>query len=379
MRHINLINIMCVVFIALNLRAPITSLGPLAHLIIERYDISETSFGILTSISLIAFGIFSVVAPMFARTKAMFISLLLIGVGLFCRSFFDSTMLFIGMALIGVGIAILNVLLPVFIRSWFKNIGNVMSIYNLTISASGVLGVMGHYLLTFLSLGFVMFFYIVFVIFALISFFPHIKNNRFKKTKQTKFLQGFSQILKAKKAWIIAIQMGLQSAFYYTIVSFLPLFMQTKFSVDISANLMLLLQLCAVPSAYFATRAFVAVKNKNLYIFALCGLNIFGVILVLFSDNLYLMIVACIGFSIPIGGVFGMSLLFIASKTEKDKVVYLSAMAQSFGYLLAAIAPFVFGFLKDISGDYFYSEVMLLAISVLILVFTKISNEIKTI
>lgn len=377
MNNINLINIFSVIFITLNLRAAITSLGPLAHLIIDDYKISEASFGVLTSISLVAFGVFSIIAPMFARTKAMFISILLIGVGLFCRSFFGSFMLFFGMGLIGVGIAILNVLLPVFIKSWFKNVANMMSVYSFCLSVSAVIGVLGHYLLGVLNLRLVMFSYAIFVVFAIVSFFPHIKNNRLKKTKSVKFLQGFKEVLKVKKAWIITFQMGFQSAFYYTVVSFLPLFMQTKLNSHIAANLILLLQLLAVPSAYFVPRLFSKAKNKILYIFCICGLNIVGILLVLLSDNLYLMILASMCFAVPMGGIFGISLLFIASKTDKNKVVYLSAMAQSVGYMIAALAPFAFGLLKDFTKSYLFGEILLLVVAIVVLVLTKISNEIK--
>ena len=373
------INIMCVVLITLNLRASITSLGPLASQIIGEYGISEASFGILTSISLVAFGTFSIVAPMFARTKAMFISLILIGIGLFCRSFFGSYMLFVGMGLIGIGIAILNVLLPVFIKSWFKNVGNVMAIYSFSLSASGVIGVLGHYLLGVLNLSFVLFSYIVFVVLALIAFIPHIKNNRLSRSKKSNFLEGFRRVLSIKKAWVITIQVGLQSAFYYTIVSFLPLFMEAKLGEKVAANLMLLAQVMMLPAAYFVPRLYNVVKNQTLYVSIVCLLSVVGFVLIIFFDNLYCMILASFMLGIPMGGVFGMSLLFIAQKTSKDKVAYLSAMAQSFGYLIASVGPFIFGLLKDFSGSYLYGEWLLLVLAIIVLFLTKICSETKSI
>lgn len=50
----------------------------------------------------------------------------------------------------------------------------------------------------------------------------------------------------------------------------------------------------------------------------------------------------------PWGGVFGIALLFIAQKSSNTQVAAkLSALAQGFGYLIAAQGQWIIGFLHD--------------------------------
>lgn len=69
-------------------------------------------------------------------------------------------------------------------------------------------------------------------------------------------------------------------------------------------------------------------------------------------DNIYIAIV-CIG--APMGGVFGLALLFISQKSSSVMVATkLSAMVQGFGYLIAASGPFFIGLLHDHFESYIW-------------------------
>ena len=112
-----------ILFVAANLRAPITGIAPILERIIHTFTLSNAQAGMLTTLPLIAFAVASTMAATLARKigieKAIFIALLLIGAGIGLRLIDSVWMLYIATAVIGVGIAIGNVLLPSLIKRDF--------------------------------------------------------------------------------------------------------------------------------------------------------------------------------------------------------------------------------------------------------------------
>lgn len=81
------INILVIITLALNLRAPITSIGPMVEYIQEYYKINSALAGMLTTLPLIAFGLISFFVAYFSQIKALFFALCLIVFGEFIRSY----------------------------------------------------------------------------------------------------------------------------------------------------------------------------------------------------------------------------------------------------------------------------------------------------
>ncbi len=77
--------------------------------------------------------------------------------------------------------------------------------------------------------------------------------------------------------------------------------------------------------------------------------------------------VSLIGFSL--GASFGLALLFIVLRTaDTETATELSGMAQSIGYLLAAIGPTLFGALHDLTEAWFVPLLFLFVIAAIKLV-----------
>lgn len=112
-----------IIFIAANLRAPLTSVGPLVAPIRDSLGISNTLAGTLTTVPLLAFALLSPFAPKLSRKFGMetvlFTSLILIAVGITLRTLQSVWTLFGGTVLLGLGIAFGNVLLPSIIKQRF--------------------------------------------------------------------------------------------------------------------------------------------------------------------------------------------------------------------------------------------------------------------
>lgn len=134
-----------IILIGANLRAPLTSVGPLVTSIRDNLGISNTLSGSLTTLPLLAFALLSPFAPKLARRFGMeltlFISLILLTVGIGIRSIGGVTTLFLGTILIGLAIAIGNVLLPSLIKHNFaRNIGLMTGIYAVSMNLCGAIG-----------------------------------------------------------------------------------------------------------------------------------------------------------------------------------------------------------------------------------------------
>lgn len=113
-----------ILFIAANLRAPLTSVGPLVSLIRDNLHISNTLAGTITSLPLFAFALFSPLIPGMARkfgTEVCFFgSVIILTLGILLRSYAGSFSLFLGTAIIGLAISASNVLMPSLIKKNFQ-------------------------------------------------------------------------------------------------------------------------------------------------------------------------------------------------------------------------------------------------------------------
>lgn len=77
----------------------------------------------------------------------------------------------------------------------------------------------------------------------------------------------------------------------------------------------------------------------------------------------------------PWGGVFGIALLFIAQKSSNTQVAAkLSALAQGFGYLIAAQGQWIIGFYM-IMENFSLAILMLIFVGILVNIFGYLSYK----
>lgn len=374
-----LISILCVICISLNQRAPITVIGSISKEIMSAFNLSATSFGALNSLPLFCFFIFSLLSPIIPRNKSILIGLVLLMIGLFLRSFFGVFWLFAGTFITGIAMAILNVMMPGFIKNNFKkNPSLIMALYSMFLTISGLVGIFGHYVVDFYSVSMGLFIWIIFAILGLICYLPFLKNNRFFRKNKSRNLSNFLKMFKNKNAWIITAFMGLQCCIYYTIVAWYPNFLMQNMDKSSATNALVLFQIVAIVSGYFLPACLGLFKNKFAYLGIAFSLNIIGAILMITSTNYYVLISLAVLFAASLGGATGVILVMIAQKTKNtEDAIYISSMSQGFGYFLASLGPLVFGFFKDYSGEFFISSIFVLILSIFLLIFALLSNKIK--
>lgn len=356
-----------IAIIAINLRPAIAGVGPLVHEIRLDTGLSNILLGTLTTLPVLAFGIFSVLTPLFTRKigteGTMAFALLLLTGGILLRVIPSYIPLFAGTVILGIGIALGNVLLPGIVKKNFpRRFGMVTGLYSGMLGvgaaiASGVSVPLSEAgfgwrwsLGTWAAVSFL----------ALIVWLPQLKKNM-KVVANRSLRSALSSLGLSKLALRVALFMGLQSFAFYIIIAWLPEILQERGMSATRAGLMLAMVQGTGVAGTFLMPAWASRRQRQrLPILILIVLEIIS-LGGLMVPSLYLteLWVTILGFSL--GGSFGMALLFIGLRSrDSDSANELSGMSQSLGYTLAATGPALFGAFHDLAGNWTIPLIFLL-------------------
>jgi len=375
-----------IVLIAFNLRPAITSLGPLVGMIQEDVGLAHWSAGLLMSLPLIVFAFMSPLVPRIAarltNERTLLIGLTFLFVGISIRSIPTPLLLFTGTFLAGLGIAIGNVLLPAVVKERFPNkFGLMTSVYSTSMGliaslASGIsiplaidwnLGWQGAQMVWALP-----------VIAAIVLWGFLLKNNR-EGTRRNlqKQTSPSNQMWRSSLAWQIAIFMGFQSFSFYVTVSWLTEILHSHgISLETAGWLLSFTQLVGLPASFIIP---VLAGRFRSQVWLSLILGIFAVIGysgLLFGSTYSILIVSIIFIGVALGGSFPLALTYIGLRSRNGKqAAELSGMAQSTGYVLAAIGPLFIGYLYDMTQSWTVPLILLIVVSVLLTVFGMFSGR----
>ena len=384
-----------ILLVAGNLRAAITTVGPVLPEIARSTHISSLLSSALISLPLVAFALVSPIAPRIAHRlgleRTIGISLLLLIAGLITRSTPPLALLWVGTALIGVSIAILNVVLPALIKRDFPDkIAQVTGGYSAVQStfaavAAGIAAPLaGVTALGWrLPLG-------MWAGIALISFGVFASQLRRRtvltaseeditlelpKTHHATWRSPWTSLL----GWQVTLFMGLQSLVFYSLITWLP-------SIEVAAGIraseinihqfvlnalgVLASLACSVMIPRMRDQRLLAVIGPLLIAAGLAGLY--------FAPQLALAWVCLLGFAAGLNVVLALS-FFGLRTTHHSQAASLSGMAQTLGYLVAAAGPLVFGALHDATGDWTPILAGLVVISIILAAFGYLSGRNRSI
>jgi len=364
-----------IILIAANLRAPLTSVGPLIGTIREDLGISNTLAGLITTLPLIAFALLSPLAPKLARrygmSSVLFGSLLLLVIGIALRSAWNIGSLLIGTVILGLAISICNVLMPSLIKEKYPlKIGIMIGVYSVAMNLSGAIasgisvpvanqtglgwkGALGLWgLLAFV---------------ALLFWIPQLGRQQ-QKLKTATLNEKRTNLWKSSLAWQVTLFMGLQSMLFYVVVSWLPdILKEQGISSDFAGWVLSLMQLAILPVTFIVPILAGRMKNQ-IALMILTALFFFIGIGGLLSGN-HIVLLWAILIGIGSGCSFSLAMiLFGLRTTNAHYAAELSGMSQSVGYLLAAVGPILFGYLHDSSNGWNVPLIVLLVITILMLI-----------
>lgn len=357
----NLLLIVGILLIATNLRAPFTSLAPLLDMVRNSFELTAAQAGLLQTLPLLAFAVFSPFAAGLARKmgmeRALFLALLIIAAGVCIRSFAGLTGLYAGTLLVGLGIAVGNVLLPgILKRDLPHKAASLTGFYALTMGLAAALGSatvipLTHHFHTGWQNSLLM--TLAFPLVALVVWLPQLARSNAQQDKLgVKQVQQKTGVWGSGLAWQVSLYFGLNSFIYYIIVAWLPSMLQhLGFNVAEAGSLHGVLQLSTAVPGFFIGPLLVRLRDQRALgiLFALLGA--IGLIGLLAVPSLATLWVVLLGISTGAGVILGLAFISLRS-ANSTQAASLSGMAQCVGYLLAAIGPPIAGLLHDQMGNW---------------------------
>jgi MFS transporter, CP family, cyanate transporter len=373
-----------IVLVAFNLRPAITSLGPLVGMIQTDVGLAHWSAGLLMSLPLIVFAIMSPIVPKianrFTNEMALLVGLSSLLIGIVIRSIPMAFFLFTGTLFIGIGIAFGNVLLPAIAKDKFpEHFGLMTSVYSTSMGlvaslASGVsvpladgmnLGWKGA--LNVWGIPAV----------AAILVWGYLSKFNQRNQREIKRASSNANIWRSPLAWQIAIFMGFQSFLFYVTISWLPEILHSHgLSMETAGWLLSFTQIVGLPASFIIPMIAGRFRSQIWLAFALSLCSIVGYGGLLLGSSFPILIVSIIFIGIALGGSFPLALSYIGLRARNaGQAADLSGMAQSTGYILAAVGPLFIGYLFDSTHMWTIPLITLMIISTVVMLFGMLSGR----
>ena len=380
--------ILGVIFLSLILRTPITSVGAILGSLKSILDINNTVAGFITTIPLIAFAIFS---PMVAKLsnkagleKTLLLAALIISIGLGLRFYINTYVFFITTFIIGVGITIGNVLLPGLVKKYYpEKLGLMTGFYAVVMNVGAAVAAGISYPILSSNIGGEKFStglaVNIWIIIAVINIFVYTAMSKNRSVSEVKNkhekVHGY---FKYTKMWTIMLSMGLQSALFYCSVSWFAEIMISKdFSPETAGLLLSISQFAQFPSTFIVPIIADKLNNKLVIPVVITIEYLISLVGMLYtSGNFVLMLTFIIIFALAGGGSFSYVMyLFSVKSRNENEAADISGLAQSGGYLLAAIFPPLLGYIRDISDWNKALYVLILTAAALLITLVHCSSK----
>ncbi|MDC0609813.1 MFS transporter [Vibrio sp.] len=346
--------IFCILLLSINLRAPFTSLAPLIAQIMDSLQISAVSMGIITSTPLIMFALASPFCPKLGSKlgleKSICFALVLIGLGVVCRSFGHFHWLFIGTILIGLGIAIGNVLAPAVIKSSFPGrIATITALYGISMGVGSTLSssimVPVSSMADDLAIGWriALAGNLIFPCIALIFWLPRLTESKTRNETRNREYYPLSKLMRQPLAWFFTFALGLNSFTFYTFSGWLPKILAALGYSELDAGYVYgFLQFSTIVPGLLLIPIMKRTQTIPVLFVGAALLNGVGVAGLMMAPGWAIFWVALFGLGNCSTFILALSILGQISVTSTQAAT-LSGMAQSIGYTLAALGPAIIG------------------------------------
>ena len=363
--------------LAFVLRGPLTGVGPLLQNIQTQLQISSTLAGMLTTVPLLTFGLFSIFIPRLAARlgseQMVFFALWILTLGLVLRCGSGLFLLLTGTALLSCAIAVGNVLIPSMVKQYFPfKMGLVTALYALVMNMGGAAGSALSAPLAHSNLwgwrGALVIWVLPALVAMVIWWLPFKAANAVPKAA-VRARQVKIHLWRNPLAWQVTLFMGFQSFLFYSTVSWLPqIVAKAGVSATEAGGWLGLMQLVMIPTNLLIPIYAARLKQQH-WIGSMCGVALILSVLLLMSPwrSCYFPAVLLLG--LGISGAFCLSMMFFSLRSGSvTEGVLLSGMAQTCGYLFAAAGPVLMGALHDMLHSWFPALCLMLIAALVITV-----------
>ena len=376
MKKQSLFFVLGIVLIGTVLRSPFTALPTILGDIAQGLGVEVSSLGILTSLPLLMFALFSAFASRLAQKIGLehlfTYCLLLLTVGSVIR-IFNLPLLYLGTLIVGASIAIFNVLLPSMIQA--NRPQKISLLTTLYVTAMGISTAIASYLSVPITQASswkdLILVLSILCLVTLLVWLPNHRHNHYLEGQQEK--KSKENILKNKSVWAIIVFGGLQSLLFYTSMTWLPTMAISAglFNSD-AALLASIFSLISIPFSMtvpsLTTRLSDDHRRIMLAIISIAGMM--GIAMLLYPINNFLYwLVAHLLIGTACSALFPYLMVCFSLKTSSpEKTAQLSGLAQTGGYILAAFGPTLFGYSFDLFQSWIPAVLALLAVDIIMTV-----------
>jgi CP family cyanate transporter-like MFS transporter len=353
-----LILVLAIVFVGMNLRPALLSVGPLVDSLHADLGLSAVALGTLITLPVLCFGAFAPLAPRLLRFQSaerlILLSLLILVLGIGLRSILGIFGLFAGTLVVGFSISVVMVLLPSIIKKHFPvQAGMMMGLYTTALALGAAISAAVTVPLEQLpgsnwrwALGF----WLVPAIIAAVVWWPQTASGEHPRNSAH---HAVPRLRGNWLAWQVTLFMGAQGAIAYCIFGWLPLILIDRGLAPVEAGFVLAAMMAvqlttSLAGPWLATRG----RDQRLATLAMMILVFVGLMGMLYGEIASVYWWSTI-FGLGFGGMFSIAMALLVLRSPNARVAAaLSGMAQGVGYTLAAIAPLIVGFLHDYTGNW---------------------------
>ncbi|MBV6288238.1 CynX/NimT family MFS transporter [Pseudomonas aegrilactucae] len=362
--------LLLVIAMALNLRPILTSIGPLLEDIRRSTGLGYQQAALLTALPVLCMGLVPLLHPWLRRwlseQGAMLIGLAAIALACGWRLVLDSgPALVASAALAGLGVACIQALMPGLVNRWFpQRLAMAMGVYSAALmSGGGVAAVVGPRVAEQFSrwqagLG-------VWLLPALLAFAVWCwVRPRLEAASGRGGVSG--HLFGSRRAWLLAVYFGLINGGYTSMVAWLPAYyQQVGGTAQGGGELVGLMTLFQVAGALGLPLLLRRLADRRPGLWLALSVQLLGFVGLLLAPAVSAVWVALIGFGL--GACFSLSLtLTLEHLKSPASAGALAAFVQGVGFIITGIVPYVTGWLRDVSGD-FQASWLLLSVTVVMM------------
>ncbi|VJA96776.1 cyanate permease [Streptococcus pneumoniae] len=365
-----------IILIGVSLRTPFTVLPIILGNISQGLEVEVSSLGVLTSLPLLMFTLFSPFSTRLAQKIGLehlfTYSLFFLTIGSLIR-LINLPLLYLGTLMVGASVAVIKVLLPSLIQAnQPKKIGFLTTLY---VTSMGIATALASYLAVPITQasswkGLIL----LLTLLCLATFLVWLPNHRYnhRLAPQTK-QKSQIKVMHNKQVWAIIIFSGFQSLIFYTVMTWLPtMSIHAGLSSHEAGLLTSILSLISIPFSMTipSLTTSLSTRNRQLMLTLVSLAGVVGISMLFFPINNFIYWLAIhLLIGTATSALFPYLMVNFSLKTSApEKTAQLSGLSQTGGYILAAFGPTLFGYSFDLFHSWVPSVAALLLIDILMTV-----------
>lgn len=355
--------------VAMNLRAPLTSVGPLLPLISAEHTLSEPAAGMLGALPLVAFALISPLvhhaSSRLGADRLLGLALVLLAAGILVRSYGAGPGLWAGTLALGAAIAVGNVLVPVLIRRDYSGRISVATAFfsacmgTVAAVAAAIAVPVANATDWATSLAI----WAVPAVVIAVLWAPRARQSTSAVDPLPTATTPQASVWTQPTAWVVTAFMGLQSTCFYILITWLPTISTAAgFSPERGGLHVFGLQLTGIVAGLAIPRLMRRADSQVAAAVTASALVVIGALGLLLLPGLSAWWAVVVGAGTGSSLVVALSLISLRGRTQAE-TTQLSGMSQSIGYLVAAVGPVVAGLLAERTGGWQAPLVLLVVVA----------------